>query len=528
MLGFGNKNRKAKPRGTGVVSKMRYAVQDGIGGQVKIFDNIPKSPRTFAGEYRKYAQRIWGATTNLSKSNHYCRGALLLMIKNVLGTGGLALRPNVMLDPQDPARLEKKKRIVSQWKKFRRECNQDGFASLEREVLYSFLVYGEAFVLMYRRETPDGVKLKLSTIAPPRLRPDLDKGTLQANNITGKVDEGHDISLGIETNKQDEVVAYHFLTKATSESKNSQTYLQGGKTFRTDADMCLHVFMKLEPEQTRGISWFASGIQTFLGIDKYASIELAASILESGAFAIASPKPNDNTNWTGEGAEDAEEPEEGQQPEEKIDMSAKAGEIMFLDQPMDINQYQLNHPSKDYPAYMNTQLGALSGAMGLASYDVTGDLSRTSYSSGRIGNLSAEDTYKLVREVITTKFHMPVLYKWLENERSEGNLSYLSQEEYDDLFESQFTGRAPKYIDPQKSAISLQRRLKAGVISWHEAIEEEGRDPQEVLELIKQSKQAFIENDLEEVWSSLFSLQDEGTADAEEANADRREDELNS
>ena len=460
---------------------------------------VPSSPRVFAGDYRKVIQRVWGACEYLAKNNHYCRSAILLLLKNIIGQG-LTLRPNI-------ADKEKKRLIEKRWQRWVRESK---FHSIELQALYSFLVYGEAFVLL----AGDANNLKFSIVAPPRLRPDLDRKTYKSNKKQLGLND--DIVLGIEF-KNDSLKAYHFLTKGNSSTLN-QTYLRGGQTVRVPASMCQHIFLKLDPEAIRGYPWMASGINSFLAIDKYNDAELAASILASSVFGIASPLPDDNTNFTGQGADDL--PEDDAQ-QEQITLSAKAGTVLSVDSPINLQTFAPTHPSGQLKNFLDLEIGAISASLGLASFEVNSDLRGVNYSSGRLGNLNAHSTYVFLRNLFIEELHYPIFKRWLNMERR--NLP-ISEMEYEDLLDSKFVGVSPKYLDPVKNATSVQRRIRSGMLSLQEAIEEEGRDFSDTLALLKQAKEAYAENDLIEVWNSIFQVQQESDMDAEDAAAQAQED----
>ena len=244
-----------------------------------------------------------------------------------------------------------------------------------------------------------------------------------------------------------------------------------------------------------------------MGIDKYSSAQLAAAILETCTFGIASPKPGDNFDWAGMGADDADE---GESEAPQILVNTKPGTVVETAIPMDLQTYAPTRPTSSFAPYMESETNALSASMGLASFELRSDYAKgVNYSSGRLGNLQAAETYALLRRVLVERLHTPVFRKWLVQQRAAGTLPGFADEDYEALMESTFVGPAPKYVDPVKDAMSVQRRIKTGVLSWEEAVLETGRDPQDVLASIKRSKAQFMDNDLAEVWKAMFEKDDE-------------------
>lgn len=287
-----------------------------------------------------------------------------------------------------------------------------------------------------------------------------------------------EIRMGVEYDARGRRIRYHFRDRGFDGS-----YLSG-KTYTVDAVNIIHAFIPLASNQSRGVPWMAPGLEKAKHLEKFT--EAALVRVRATASRVAALRTTAGNEYTGD--------ESGPDGVE-YDLS-NAGEVWDIGN-REITQLDGNYPGEMYEPFIRRNLQDLASAWSVSYPALSGDLSDTSFSSGRTGVMEEREAHKkrqswLVRQIINV-----VYPEWLTNAYMMGVITMGKtratplNRPIDDYLVFRFQGRRWDWVDPDKDSKANERDINMRLRSRSAIIRERGDDPQVVFAEIEQEEKRF-------------------------------------
>ena len=397
---------------------------------------------------------------DLVRNNPYATKAIEELVGNTVGTG---------ITPQASTGNEALDRIIdAEWPYFAENC--DPGKQMD--------IYGmQALTVRTMAESGESICRFRPRLAKDNLRIPLQLQILEADFLdhsrTMGTQNGH-VMQGVEFNQIGQRVAY-WLYNFHPGGVLILNPKGGILSQPVIADNVMHTYRVLRPGQVRGVPWLAPVMMALRDLDDYADAErvrkkieacLAAIIETPGAdFALGQTRPDADT---------------GQMFEElspgMIARTKPGEEVKFLT-PTAIGGY------RDYKV---TELQAISSGTGVPYEQIASDMSNTTYSSWRGGQLGFRNTIEGYRWLSLMPMHCnPVWKRFVDTLVLIGKIpAKLQSDTSINLYGVQWT--APKWesVDPLKDAKAELQRIRTGTETLFEAIAANGGDPRNQLQQI--------------------------------------------
>jgi lambda family phage portal protein len=394
---------------------------------------------------------------DLRENNPYFARAVAGIASNVVGYG-------------IQARLDGTPTAEEKWRAWAETtaCDADGrhdLYGLQALVMAAVVESGEVFIRLRKRESKDDlpVPIQLQVIEADYL------DTTQYKTDTAN---GTTIEYGIERDARGRPVAYHFYTEHPASPFGRKL-----STIRVPADEVCHVFRVERPGQTRGVPWVAPAIARLRQLDDYedAALERARVAACYAAFVHdlpdITPPPVDA------------EPEPPDEDSEDDSVAAnyqriEPGAIEYLPPGKDI-KFGAPPPISDFQPFTEAHLRAIACGIGVPYELLTGDLSKTSFASARIGWLEFNRHIEAWRWTMLIPQLCNRIFTWFG-----AALSIAEGEAASAGLKAAWSPPHREMISPAEEIKALRERVRAGFVSWGGAIRELGYDPDEQLEEI--------------------------------------------
>lgn len=263
---------------------------------------------------------------------------------------------------------------------------------------------------------------------------------------------------GIRYDKRGQVVSY-FLHK--THPGDLRGWLPRGSV-EIEAKHIAHVFMANRPGQNRGVTWLAPVILRLRDLDEFQDATLfrqklancfTGFVFNSGATEQAIAKSKIDTLEPGA--------IEHLNPGEEIKLANPPG-------------------APGYPDYVRAILHEVATGLGVTYAQLTGDLSQVNFSSSRMGWLEFNRNVQKWQQKLLVPQFLNRVFQWF--------LEAISLSHNVDIEGIKIRWTAPRreMIDPSKEIEPLRKAVRAGFVSWPEAVRQAGYDPAAVLEEIQQ------------------------------------------
>lgn len=233
--------------------------------------------------------------------------------------------------------------------------------------------------------------------------------------ITKNEDTGNDVFMGVETDKFGRAVAYHF--KAAG--PDGSTY-PSQKTVRVPAAEIIHLFIRHQPRQLRGIPPMVAVMEKFFQLDEYVDFELISAKIAAcfGAF-ITTPAGDSGDVVKGANGETQVKDAEG-----NVLTTVEPGIIGKLPPGYGVTFASPQKPGTTFGMFTehHQRLQGAGIEFGLSYESVTRDTSKTAYAGGRLSQLMDFQTFRTLQTVFTKKLIIPIHNRWLEAAIASGAL----------------------------------------------------------------------------------------------------------
>ncbi len=261
------------------------------------------------------------------------------------------------------------------------------------------------------------------------------------------------IMMGVEIDEWGAPVAYHLWPNHPSEVQRR------GDRIRVPAEQILHNFLTKRPGQLRGVTWFAPILADLMHLAKYREAEVVAARISAAKMGFIKGGANAGTQES---------------------ISAEPGIFPKLAADEEVQFFDPNHPNGNYDAFDRAIIRSVSSAWRVSYMSASGDLSQTSFASGRMGWLGEKEFYKSLQERRILRYSRPVHRAWLPMAILSGQLDVRGT--LGDLLASDWKARPFAPIDELKAENADALRLAMGKTSLTDLVEREGGDLRKVLE----------------------------------------------
>jgi lambda family phage portal protein len=409
-----------------------------------------------AGGYRLNSSRMMGdLSREIERSNATVRARVENLVMNEplastaadqltaqLVGSGIIPRP---LHPS-PNRREALLKTFSRWS---RRADAEGlldWPGLQAAAVRCMAIKGEAFIRLEIAPNALGrVPLGLIRLLDPRLVAALDQ------DLSG----GAKIRAGVEFDASWRRVAYHLRPLENA---------VGFETIRIPSEEILHLFRSITPGQVRGLSWFASSTVRFQDISDLQEARLY-SFKTASMFCASVERPFIDGMY----------PDETEIPS---DIEIIPGTVWHLSAGEKMTFNNPPSPDESYQHYLAALQTGLSASLCLTYEQLTGDTSRSNYSSSRIALINQRRFLDMIQhQIIIPQLIRPVWEKFVSLAIASGAVVAPDFAKFqDDYLDADFHPPAWEWVDPLKEIEAERSAIASGLKSRAQAVSERGYD----------------------------------------------------
>lgn len=427
------------------------------------------------------AVALRGLARNLEQNHDIARGALRVLVNNVIGASGIGVEPQPRrkdgtIHEDFAAALRKAYR---DWQQKPEVTQRFTWTKVQRLVAKTWMRDGECFAQRLIGTIP---LLDHATKVPYSLE------LIEADMIPLDYhDPAKGIHQGIERNTWGKPTAFWAYKQFPGESWTTRSY----DLKRIEAGRMHHIAAIDRIGQMRGVSEFASVVTRLEDIKDYEESErIAAKVAASLTAYIKKGSPED---FAGSGDGEPGQPRELRfSPGMIIDSLGVGEEIGMIDS---------NRPNPNLVTFRQGQLRAVAAGLGGSYSSIARDYSGT-YSSQRQELVEQWIHYAVLCDEFVGQFVQPTWKDFVQAAVLSGVVRMprdLDPETADDAL---FVGQSMPWIDPLKEALAWQALVEAGFASEVEVMRKRGVNPRDVLEQIMAHREECKKKGL--VFSSNF------------------------
>lgn len=320
---------------------------------------------------------------------------------------------------------------------------------------------------------------------------------------------------GIERDALGEPIAYHIRLSHPDDvgfDLATQTWQRVPRQTPWGRPIILHVFNKLRPEMSRGVSEFASVIHAFKMLGTYRDTELQSAITQAGFTAVIKTELDYGDALKVIGAHGSKVA--GQQTNPLVDgitgqmalaseYHNEHGEITFngnkIPHLLPNESLEFNrptHPNTNFDGFESAFLKNLAAGLGVEAHELAKNYKEVNYSAARAALLAVWRTYRARRNHLVQHWAMPFFAAWLEEavaigivQLPKGVRDFLSAKPF--LVRGEFIAWGKPMIDPYKERQAQQLGVQMGVETVEDIAAEEGANWRDKAEQIATEKKYF-------------------------------------
>lgn len=400
---------------------------------------------------------------DLVRNNAYASNAIDELAGQAVGSGITAQAKPAGGDPVLA------RQINAAWKIWTDECDADGqldFYGLQDLTVRTVIESGECLVRMRRRFYDDGYRIPMQIQI---LEPDyLDIHKTEATK-TGRIIQG------VEFDLLGNRVAYWLFPDHPGDVVMGYSRA-GFQSHRVSADSILHIYRK-KRQQVRGVPWLAPVIITMRDLDEYNEAEIVRKKIEACFASFITQEEGPDQIAVGQTETENNQIVETMEP----------GMIKYLRTGEDVKFAVPSGTGQGYRDFMRDVQTKTAVGIGLTYEQLTGDLSNVNYSSYRAGMLSFRTKMDQFRWLcFIPMFCRPIRGWFIDTAFAAGLIAARD-------YATQWS--PPRYgsVDPEKDANATRANIRQGVKTWPQAVGEEGYDPDEQIEEIRETNRKLDE-----------------------------------
>lgn len=355
----------------------------------------------------------------LTYNNPHAGSALSTMINYVIGTG---MMPQASVRQVLSVTIDGKKRNeiveMSNWNDYMDDlfelwaqnvdmnCTADDpctFQAQQAMVLRRWFEDGECFIRTRAVKSWEVIPFASEILLPEWL----DESITEYN--------GNDVFMGIEIDKFGRKLAYHFMS-----ADGDGTLTAGRKTVRVPASDMIHLYVRHQPRQLRGVPPLVASMDRFFHLDEYSEYELIGAKIAACFGAFITTPAGDSGDVTTLG--------------NKTDVTDADGNVLTTVEPGIIGKLppgygvqfaQPQKPGATFGMFTEYHQRAIAAGVefGLSYEAMTRDTSKSSYSGGRLSQLMDFQTFRSIQTLIGSQYVRIMYNRLLDAAVSSGAVS---------------------------------------------------------------------------------------------------------
>jgi len=338
-------------------------------------------------------------------------------------------------------------------------CNIYG---LQRLAIMSVVQDGEVLIRRRMRYLADGLPLPLQV--------QLIEADYLDDSRDGEISGGGYVRGGIEFSANGKRVAYWLFDEHPGTSVFRPRI--GLQSRRIPATEIIHVYRQDRPGQTRGVSWFAPVALQLQDLMDYQEAQVLRQKI-AACFVAFRTRPD------GELSSDPDPMQVSSLVPGRI-QTVEPGEQIVFGSPPEVSGYS---------EFTREVLQSVAAGVGITYAALTGDLSRTNFSSGRLGRIEMDQNIEAWQWLMLLPQMLDPLARWLAE--CLRDLPRATPE-----FTLEWVPPARFVSDPAREMRAWIDMISAGLVSRQEVIRRLGYDPADVLAEIVQDRDLEAANGL--------------------------------
>lgn len=257
-------------------------------------------------------------------------------------------------------------------------------------------------------------------------------------------------------------------------------------TLSLPAERVAHIYRRERPTQWRGVSPFGATGQHLWMTGDIDAAELATQ--QSAAYwgIVLQQRdtldlPPSDPEAVAAGLESETAPADQKTREDELIF--EIGAVRQMPTGTEAKLLETNRPNSNYQAFSTTILKAISASLGVPYAAATGDTGQANYSSMRGDEMNVRPRLRRVQHLIIARGMTPVTRAWATWALLSGEVRYRGLDTPEMILDGlrwQLPGW--EWVDPGAEAKQEESQLRSGRKTWLDAVEEGGRDPEDVLE----------------------------------------------
>ncbi|MCD8173795.1 MAG: phage portal protein [Alistipes sp.] len=387
---------------------------------------------------------------HLVRNNVWASKAVTAIPRHTVGEG---------IQPAPIGGLTKTKDIKDLWRIWAcsTACDWEGrttFYGLQEQAMRAMVESGEVLIIR-RWVMPDEwnpIPLKLQVLESDHL-----------DHTRNEVNDMGVVRAGVQFNKAKQVIGYWVFEDHPGDNIFHTNTTQSEYIPRKD---CLHVFETLRPGQFRGLPF---GVASFMRQADFSDYEDAQLMKQKLAACFTVFVRNYGESETA--------------PDTDPLLRIEPGVIEYLN---DAEGVEFAEPPSvgDYGSYADYVLRGIAAAYGITYELLTGDYSKVNFTSGRMAEIKASVNFRSWQyHTLVPQLCSPV-WSWFVD------ACLLAGKVPERIF-SDWTAPRLQQLDPVKETNAQVMRLDNKLTTWSELARENGREPDELFEEIKEDVDRF-------------------------------------
>lgn len=321
---------------------------------------------------------------------------------------------------------------------------------------------------------------------------------------------------GIERDLMGEPIAYHIRLSHPDDVGLELSILNWQRVPRQTPwgrPIVLHVFNKLRPEMSRGVSEFASVIQAFKMLGSYRETELQSAITQAGFTAVIKTDldygdalrviGSHGASVLGDAAGNplvdgiaGQMRLASEYHNDRDDITFQGNKIPHLLPNESLEFNRPTHPNANFKDFEGAFLKNLAAGLGVEAHELAKNYSEVNYSAARAALLAVWRTYRARRTHLVKHWAMPFFGAWLEEAIAIGTVklpdgvkNFHVAKPY--LVRGEFVAWGKPMIDPFKERQAQQLGVRMGVETLESIAAEEGANWRDYAEQVANEKKYF-------------------------------------
>jgi len=421
------------------------------------------------------ADQLVARSRDIVRKDGWASKAVDEWVCNAIGTG---IKPQSM-HPKLPV----KEKLQALWSLWANEADAAGMTDiygLQALAFRSMVEGGECFARRHDRDLREGlsVPLQFQLLEAEQL-------PFYLARPTPNTPQGNVVRASIEFDPSGRRTAYYFYKQHPGERIFFPTDLE---LMRVPAAEVMHLFRSLRPGQLRGIPWMANALVRLWELDQYDDAELLRKKFAAMMMGFITRQNPDDAFFPNAAPPEATEDGglAGTGGSGVAVAQLEAGTMTELEPGEDVKFSEPADVGGNYEAFERIQLLRIAAGLGMPYDMLTGDLSRTSYSSIRAGILSFRRLCEQIQfGVFIYQFCRPTWRAFVEQAVLAGKLDARDyQRNRDDYLAVEWHTPKWAWVDPEKDVRAEIMAIRAGLKARSMSINETGLDEEEVDEQI--------------------------------------------